>query len=71
MSETLLEKQMNRMSQITDESIDTLPQPDEFGQVKLPYKKLREICNQRSRLGYASGFFYGIACMIGRKRKQT
>jgi len=62
---TSIEHQMEKMSKLHDDSllsIDPLPEPNEFGQITLPYQQLRNLIRQRCNLSYANGFFYGIAC---------
>ena len=67
MKPSFFERQMDKMSALYDEtlfSIDPLPEPDEFGQVKLSYQDLRKILEQRRKLTYATGFFFGVSCAI-------
>jgi len=59
-SEKLLEKAQKTWED-TLSYITVLPEPDEFGMVKLRYQDLRKICNQRNRLGWARGVFQTFA----------
>ena len=46
MKPSFLERQMDKMSTMYDETlfaIHPLPEPDEFGQVRMSYKDLRQI----------------------------
>jgi len=42
-------------------NITPLPEPDEYGQVKMSYKELRRLLEERRKLSWADGIFYGIA----------
>jgi hypothetical protein len=63
---------MNKMSEMYDNTlfaITPLPCPDDFGQVRLSYQDLRKILEERRKLTYATGFFFGVACTMGRNEK--
>ena len=65
------EKEMNKLSTLYDDtlySLESLPQPDEFGQIKMSYQKLRKLMEQRRKLTYVTGFFYGVSCATTRKK---
>jgi hypothetical protein len=52
-------------------SITPLPEPDQFGSVKLQYQELRRLIKQRTLLSYSDGICYGIAaCQIDEKRRK-
>lgn len=66
---TFLERQMNKMSDLYDETLlnlTPLPEPDEFGQVKLSYQNLRKLLEERRKITYANGFFFGVSCTMGK-----
>lgn len=74
MNPSFLERQMDRLSTLHDQTIlyiIPIPQPDEFGQVKLSYQDLKNLLKQRATLSYANGFFFGISCtLIDQKSKK-
>lgn len=70
MKPSFLERQMDKMSTLYDETlwnIHPLPEPDEYGQIKMSYQDLRKILEQRRKLTYATGFFFGVSCATPRK----
>jgi len=72
MKTTFLERQMNKMSEMYDSTLwdmTPIPQPDDFGQIKMSYQDLKKILEERRKLTYATGFFFGVSCAIGRKGK--
>lgn len=42
-------------------NITPLPEPDEFGMVKINYQELRRLIDERRKLGWADGVFWGLA----------
>lgn len=59
-SEDILERAQQTNEQCFIDIIP-LPSPDEFGQVRLSYIELREICQQRFKMGWTRGVFDAFA----------
>ena len=56
-----------------EELVDTfvLPEPNEFGYVKMSYKKIRDALNQRFKSGWSAGSCYMLTAVeMDKKRKK-
>lgn len=66
MSEKRLVKILDKAQGMWDNglaNITPLPEPDEYGMVKINYQELRRLMEERRKLSWADGVFHTFAAM--------
>jgi hypothetical protein len=65
-AERRAERLINRAQEVWDNglaNVTPLPDPDEFGMVKIRYQELRRLIDERQKLSWANGVFWGIGAL--------